>query len=520
MNRTCLLLRAQVINYFSLNEIKHPGSKKNTAAIMGVGVIMLILFFCAYNVLTAQALVQMGQQDLIPAYMVAISSFAVLILTILRSNGILFGSRDMDMLSALPVKASEIISSKFLFMYLLNFLICFVFMASGGLVWILNTPLDILRSAFYFLSMFFVPLIPMCTASFIGLFIVFASSRFKNKNVFSLVFSFAALGAVGYAGVSSMQPGNDIENLGAMLAGQIPRLYPLSNWFLNQTAFPASAGPAAFIILSAAVFYLFRMLVSVKHGVLNALAGTSWKYTISRKAVLKRQSQFTALYRKELGRFFSSYMAVLNTGLGVLMLCLFSISLLIMSPGQLGQYIGINDMNSFLSKYAPVVIASMLSLSCPAASSISLEGKNIWILQSSPVSVKTILNSKLAVNLTLHAFGYFLAVFAIMARLSMNPFQILSMLLIPIAYSIFTTVLGGVLNKKYPNYAWENEMLVVKQSFPVIVSNIIGIATVALPVLLHWTLSFPLMPALWGVAAAAITAASVMYQKTCKSKFI
>lgn len=48
------------------------------------------------------------------------------------------------------------------------------------------------------------------------------------------------------------------------------------------------------------------------------------------------------------------------------MLCLFSISLLIMPPGQLGQYIGINDMNSFLSKYAPVVIASMLSLSCPA----------------------------------------------------------------------------------------------------------------------------------------------------------
>lgn len=78
----------------------------------------------------------------------------------------------------------------------------------------------------------------------------------------------------------------------------------------------------------------------------------------------------------------------------------------------------------------------------------------------------------------------------------------------------------GILNKKYPNYAWENEMLVVKQSFPVIVSNIISIAAVALPVLLHWTLSFPLMPALWGVAAAAITAASIMYQKTCKSKFI
>lgn len=520
MNRTCLLLRAQIINYFSLNEMKQPGSKKNTAAIVGGGVITLILFFCAYNVLTAQALVQMGQQNLIPAYMVAISSFAVLILTMLRSNGILFGSRDMDMLSALPIKTSEIISSKFLFMYLLNFLICFVFMTSGGLVWILNTPLNILRFALYFLSMFFVPLIPMCLASFIGLFIILASSRFKNRNIFSLVFSFAALGAVGYAGVSSMQSGNDIGDLGAMLADQITGLYPLSNWFLNQAVYPASAGPIAFIILSAAVFYLFRTLASVKYGILNALAGTSWKYTVSRKAVLKQQSQFTALYRKELGRFFSSYMAVLNTGLGVLMLCLFSISLLIMPPGQLGRYIGINDMNSFFSNYAPVVIAAMLSLSCPAASSISLEGKNIWILQSSPVSVKTILNSKLAVNLTLHAFGYFPAVFVIMARLSMNPFQILSTLLIPIAHSVFTAVLGGVLNKKYPNYAWENEMLVVKQSFPVIVSNIISIVAVALPVLLHWSLSFPLIPTLWGVAAAAITTASIMYQKTCKSEFI
>lgn len=520
MNKTCLLLRAQIINYFSLNEIKDPGSKKNTAAIMGAGVITLILFFCAYNVLTAQALVQLGQQDLIPAYMVAISSFAVLILTILRSNGILFGSRDMDMLSALPIKASEIISSKFLFMYLLNFLICFVFMTSGGIVWMLNAPLDILGFALYFLSMLFVPLIPMCIASFIGLFIVLVSSRFKNKNIFSLVFSFAALGAVGYTGVSSMQSGNDIENLGAMLADQITGLYPLSNWFLNQAVFPVSVGPAAFIILSAAVFYLFRTLTSAKYGILNALAGTSWKYTGSRKAVLKRHSQFTALYRKELGRFFSSYMAVLNTGLGGLMLCLFSVSLFIMPPGQLGPYIGINDMNSFLSNYAPVVIASMLSLSCPAASSISLEGKNIWILQSSPVSIKTILNSKLAVNLTLHAFGYFLAVSAIITRLSMEPFQILSTLLIPIAYSIFTAILGGVLNKKCPNYVWENEMLVVKQSFPVIVSNIVSIAAVALPVLLHWSLSIPLMPTLWGVAAAAIAAASIMYQKTCKSKFI
>lgn len=520
MNKTWLLLRTQIINYFSLNEIKQPGSKKNTTILVGVGVVTLILFFCAYNVLIAQALVQMGEQDLIPAYMVSISSFAILILTLLRSNGILFGSRDMDMLSALPIKASEIISSKFLFMYLLNFIIGFVFMVSGGIVWIMNTPLDVLRFAFYFISIFFVPLIPMCIASLIGLLIVLGSSHFKNRNIFSLIFSFVALGIVGYIGASSMQSGNDIKNLGAMLASQITGLYPLSNWFLNHQGLSATVGSVSFIILSASVFYVVMKLVSIRYGLFNALATTSSKYTDNRREKIKQQSQFITLYKKEFGRLFSSYMAVLNTALGVVMLCIFSIFLIIMSPEQLGQYTGIEDINNFLSTYSPIVIAAMLSLSCPAASSISLEGRNIWILQSSPVSIKTILNSKIAVNLTLHSFGYLLAIVAIMTRLSMNIFQIVSVFLIPIIYSLFTAILGITLNKKYPNYTWENEIVVIKQSLPVIVSNIISMAVVALPVLLHWFLAFPLIPILWVMALAAITALSIMYQKACKSKFI
>lgn len=520
MSRTYLLLRTQIINYFSLNELKQPGNKKNSTVIVGFGVIILVLFFCAYNILTAKALVQMGELDLIPAYMVSISSFGILILTILRSNGILFGSRDMDMLLSLPVKSNEIVGSKFLFMYTLNFLIGFIFMASGGIVWAMNTPLDIIQYVLYFVAMFFVPLIPMCIASLIGLLIVIISSRFKNRNIFSLVFSFAALGMIGYVGFSSMQSGDNIENIGAMIAAQITGLYPLSKLILNHGSHSISLGLGIFIVLSASVFYIFMKLVSFRYERLNNLANVSYRYTSSSKEITKQQSQFVALYKKEFGRFFSSYMAVLNTGLGVIMLCLFGIILLLMPVEQLGQYIGIEDMNSFLSSYAPIVVAAMLSLSCPAASSISLEGKNIWILQSSPISIRTILNSKLAVNLTLHVFGYVLAVSAIMIRLRMNTFQIMGVLFIPLAYSLFTSVLGVTLNKKYPNYAWENEMMVVKQSIPVIVSSVISMIVVALPVLLHWIVSFPLMQALWLVAVAMIILSIMMYQRAYKSNFI
>ena len=47
-------------------------------------------------------------------------------------------------------------------------------------------------------------------------------------------------------------------------------------------------------------------------------------------------------------------------------------------------------------------------------------------------------------------------------------------------------VIGISLNKKYPNYDWDSEMIVVKQSLPVIVTGIISMITLITPILLNW----------------------------------
>ena len=113
MSEALLLLKTQLYNYFSLNELFHPQQKKqSTVAITAVGIITLLAFLSGYNALTAMALVNMGQQALIPTYMVSVSSFLTLIFTLLRSNGILLGSRDFEMLSALPIKTKKIIDQQ------------------------------------------------------------------------------------------------------------------------------------------------------------------------------------------------------------------------------------------------------------------------------------------------------------------------------------------------------------------------------------------------------------------------
>ena len=519
MSKIWILIRAQLINFFPINEIREPRNKKQSSVVIAsFGIITLAIFFCVYNIMTAKTLVQVGQQELIPAYMVAISSFSILFLTIFYSNGILFGSRDIETLLSLPLKSSDIISSKFMFMYLLNFLIGFIFMLPGGIVWVLNGSLNLLQIILYFTSMIFVPLIPMCIAACMGMIVVAVSSYFKRKNVIALIFSFVMIGIIGYIAVSAMKSGNE-DSIEIMLSKQITELYPISGLFVQHTNFPMYIGMGLFIAFSTAVFYIFIKIIAMKYGLLNTLAKTTSRYSDNKKSY-NRKSIFLALYEKEMGRFLSSYMAVLNAGLGVILLCVFSIFLLFNSVEQIGESSGIENINEYLSNFAPLFIASMLSLSCPAASAISLEGKNIWILQSSPVKVKMILNSKIAVNLTLHLIGYMISIFAFMLKLDMNFIQVINLIFVPICYSIFITVIGISLNKKYPNYEWESEMMVVKQSMPVIVSGLVGIIALITPILLNWFLNLSITPVLQIISVTLLVISSEVYIKVSKLNFI
>ena len=347
MNRLFLLLKAQVVNYFSLNEIfGQRGGKRAPVFIMAAGILTLLLFLGGYNVLTAAALVSMGQQDMIPAYMVAVSSFIILVFTLLRSNGILFGSRDFEMLCALPLEAGEMISSKFGFLYLINLAFSALFMVPAGVVWLTGTGNHGVPFFFYLVSVFFVPLIPMCVASAAGFVITLLSAGSRRKNLLSLVFSFGTLGLLLGVGLYGMYGGVEEGGLGTVLVGQIGRLYPLSAWFRYPHRLSVLWN-VVFWLVSVLAFWAFVRVTAVHYNRLNAILLQN-HVSAAGKAGLMRRSCFAAMYRKELGRYFGSYLYVLNTGLGVVCLLVACIVICIIPPETLGGYAGIEDAISFL----------------------------------------------------------------------------------------------------------------------------------------------------------------------------
>ena len=98
MKKLWILIRVQIYNFFPINKIRYSENNKSSGSITSLGITALFVSSCIYNIMTAKTLAQVGQQELIPAYMSAVSSFAILFLTIFYSNEILFGSRDMEVL--------------------------------------------------------------------------------------------------------------------------------------------------------------------------------------------------------------------------------------------------------------------------------------------------------------------------------------------------------------------------------------------------------------------------------------
>lgn len=162
----------------------------------------------------------------------------------------------------------------------------------------------------------------------------------------------------------------------------------------------------------------------------------------------------------------------------------------------------------------------MLSLSCPAASSVSLEGKNIWILQSVPLPFRTFLNSKIAVTLSLHAVGYLTALPVFILRFRLDGVRLAALIVVPAVYSVFTAVQGICINCCFPRFDWDNEMVVIKQSMAVILSGVTGMLCVAVPALLHWFFGLPFGMVLWGWAGILLCVSGLLYRKACQTKII
>jgi ABC-2 type transport system permease protein len=491
MNELLALLKVQVLAFFDINTAFHTKDKSARrkrlllSGVVLVSMAMIMGMSFGYSFMLADALKKAGMGELleyVPGLMMASACLATFFTTIYKTHGVLVGFRDYDQIMSLPVPVRTVIASRIILLYLMNLFFTLIIMLPAGIVYgMKGSPLP----AFYLLfplTLFVVPLLPIVGAAVLGIVISLVSSRFRHRNTVNLITSFALTLGIILLSTGAGQVTADFQTVSAAVADAIGHAYPPALWYLGGVCRGDMGSLGLFLGVSAAVFGLLVWGFSRIFQPLHSRLTAHYRTADFRVRSLKTGTPFRALYRKELTRYGASPLYVMNTAIGAALGILFCFGMAFFGQEKLAAFLELPGSLAMMRTFAPLIVAGFMALTCTTASSISLEGKNLWIMKSIPVEPFTLLMSKLAVNLTIQLPAVLLCGLALAYALKPSPFELLQLFLMPAFYSLFIAAAGLMINLKAPNFSWTSETVVIKQSMAVFLALAVGMAGIGVPV--------------------------------------
>lgn len=210
----------------------------------------------------------------------------------------------------------------------------------------------------------------------------------------------------------------------------------------------------ACLIVTAVVLALFGLmwyLISRSFLKIATSSGHTEKVEYKETAV-KPKSIAGALFDKELRRFTASPSYMLNCGLGIVLLPVAGIVFLM--KGEMLTMV--MDSLPFLPKgSAAVLLCSMVcmlvSMNDMTAPSVSLEAKNLWLMQSLPIQPWQVLREKLNLQLLFTEIPVLFCAVCMAMILEDNWVQRALTIVIAILYTLFSALFGLFIGLKMPN---------------------------------------------------------------------
>lgn len=523
MNKCWLLLKVQLLGFFNVNRLLHTKDKKDKRQLVMMGAVMLLVLAMVimYSSTLAIGYAYLGLENMIPATVLIICAVITLAITFFKSNGVLFGFRDYDMVMSLPVNNVAVIISRLLTVYIMNFFISCVGMLPAIIVYGITVNASLSVWLMIAISPFLAPLLPMMVSMILGALITAVSVRFRYKNLVMAILSIAATILVL---IISTFYGGQLDNtsqlaaIGTALAEAINRIYPPAVLFTHALVHSDWGSFLQFAFISIGITIVFVLLLSIFYDKINAalFAGrTKSNYHVGE---LKTSTPFMALYVKELRRLLSCPIYLVNSSIGAVLLIVMGISFLFLNTEQIDAMLGIPDVMAIGKQLAPWLVSLLIAMSSTTAASISIEGKSRWLMCSSPVTTMTVSNAKIAANLTILVPAILISSTLLAIGLQTNLTETTALFLIPLTYSLFIATIGLAFNLKFPKYDWTSEQQAVKQSISVLATLLVGMIVALIFCGLTFILGNHPIITLFGSTILIIGATAVIYQKVVKHK--
>lgn len=491
MNKLMLLIRLNLKNTYNINRIARTRPEEKFKTVVMVAIIIfallsLTLSFGTYAVMMADVLKEAGLLDLLLMLAVVLASILSLFFSMFSAQGMIFKSRDTEMLLSMPIPTWNIFISRAVGVYIGNLPIALLIYVPWYAVYCYYTEQKLQNPMYMLLGVLAATLIPTAVAIVAGYGLSWITAKFKGKSFVTLVFSIALL--FGYMYFMQGLP-TLLMNLAAQgegLMGAIAKLYPPSVWFKDAVANGRLSAIIMLVLSAIGAFALVALPIGASfRKIIASLAEGHKRRGYSQEQISAKSSPFAAMLKKDISRYFSSPMYVMNTSVGVILMLILSVSLIFGGTGLLASIIEIPGIESYLGRAVIVLLCATAVLTCTTAPSLSLEAKTLWILKSSPVSAMDVFKSKIALNVLIASPALILSAGIFSLSIKFSAVELAAALVLPTLLSFVVATVGILMNLLFPKLDWTNETVVIKQSMSVLMSMIAGAVVVALPVLLY-----------------------------------
>ncbi len=461
------LLKVQLLSVFGINKLLYSEKKNKIAKI--VLLCCLCLAFCTLVSLfgytyseTFAATVEIG--GAVEDYFANACGmcFVVCLVTgIYEASSLFYGNKDYDYLSALPLKNVTVICTKTAVMFFSNLLFTVLLIAPA--TYLLFTEIMPFSIGVLFRTVVLVPflaVIPLVLSMLVGSIVSYVSTLFRRKKlaqsvIYSLIF---LCFYVAYIFIVD-------EIASSSLFGKFYPLYGLTKLCFNGWGYTLLYCAIGIVISAAVLVYS-----GVTYKWLNTKLASSKRVKNFRLKNYSAKGSSSALYKKEIGRLFSSPSYALNSLAGCFMavfsavvICFFFRAFDIVSEPSIVDEI---------AKYFPMIAVFMFTMSPPTCVALSIEGNCFWIVRTAPISVKKIFNVKILATLTFTLssaliFAVIISIGAALPFLTAVAFTVMS-----VTVATVSAVVGLLFNLLSPKLNWKKEAEVVKQGLPVLYSVI------------------------------------------------
>ncbi|MFH5881044.1 hypothetical protein [Liberiplasma polymorphum] len=470
------LLKVLLKENFSLKRLLgfDPKQARVKAILIGLAIIYALVVFAGLLIWMfydlAKVLNEMDSLGIMLNFIFFYATVMSVFMILFRVNGSLFYTKDYEMLAHLPLTAKTIFISKWLILNILVYLIIILFTLPMAVIYLIFANLSVLVFVYFVIGYLLLPLIPSVIFTLLALLLSQITSKLRRSQILNiivlLILFFVFMGVMLY--YSALEAGNPL--LGQRLFMQrIETVYPILTWFIQAVEYGKIIPFLGFVAINLLVTYSFLMLMP-KLAERTNQKGQKIHYKNHRVAVSSERSRIHSLVLKEAKKMLSSPIYALNAGIGPIFLIIVPIASIIFT-NQVTMAIDELTAAAFDIEIGVLLFVGFsVGMSYSPSVSLSLEGKNFWLIKSLPIKAEEVMFSKILFNLILTLPFALIGILIFGFTLGINIINVITMLILVVVFAILNSTFYAMINLFLPKMNYINEVEVVKQSAAALVA--------------------------------------------------